>query len=93
MDKLRGPSPWTTPVDHPYCFKMNFYQRAKQNVRNLKWLKLCQFLVHYMYIYTIVIFSILLLKLFLNSIHGFGFVRKEKQHLKGAGGDLWLNSS
>ena len=43
--------------------------------------------------YNFVIFSILLLKLFLNSIHGFGFVRKEKQHLKGAGGDLWLNSS
>ena len=56
-------------------------------------MKLCQFLVRYMYIYIIVIFSILLLKFFLNSIHGFGFVRKEKQHLKGAGGDLWLNSS
>ena len=88
MDHLCGPSPWspalcgpgprTNPVDHPKFLKTIFYLRSKRILGTLNGRKLCHFILpgseasHMIH----------LLKVFLNSIHGFGLIWKEKQYFK-----------
>ena len=88
MDHLCGPSPWspalcgpsprTNPVDHPKFLKTNFYLRSKRILGTLNGRKLCHFILSG----SKASHMICLLKIFLNSIHGFGLIWKEKQDFK-----------
>ena len=88
MDHLCGPSPWspalcgpsprTNPVDHPKFLKTNFYLRSKLILGTLNGRKLCHFILSG----SKASHMICLLKIFLNSIDGFGLIWKEKQYFK-----------
>ena len=88
MDHLCGPSPWspalcgpsprTNPVDHPKFLKTNFYLRSKRILGTLNGRKLCHFILSG----SKASHMICLLKIFLNSIDGFGLIWKEKQYFK-----------